>query len=86
MEKDNRYYRTSSFPLACFLFAKGQQIAGVNPTEEMSKKSFAFVNNSLHLEELIDKYKFGQEDDPDLMVSARVYEHTRKVLLDLLNS
>jgi len=40
MKKDSdRYFRTSSFPLATFLFAKSEQIAGINETEEKGKKS-----------------------------------------------
>ena len=84
MEKTDRYYRTSSLQLSIFLFAKKQQIAGVNATDEPGKKEFAFVKTD-YLEELVDKYRYGISDDPDRTVDVGVYEHARNVLLDRLN-
>lgn len=78
-----RYYRTTALPLAVFLFAKSQQIAGVNPTDEPGKKEFVFVRTD-YLEELVDKYKFGDRDDPDLLVNIHVWEYARNTLLDRL--
>lgn len=80
----NRYYRSSSFPLVVYLFAKGEQIAGVNPTDNPSKKEFAFVS-SPRLEELVDLWKYGDRNDPELLVPAHLYEQSRRELLDRLN-
>ena len=83
MKKD-RYFRSASFPLVTFLFTKGEQIAGVNPTDNPRKKEFAFVITP-RLEELVDLYKFGDRKDPDLLVNVRLYEQARNDLLDRLN-
>lgn len=83
MEKD-RYFRSSSFPLVAFLFAKGEQVAGISPTDNPSKQEFSFVVRP-RLEELVDLYKFGDRNDPELLVSAHLYEQGRRELLDRLN-
>jgi len=41
-KSDSRYFRTTSLPLAVFLYAKDQQIAGINSTNS-PKKEFVFV-------------------------------------------
>ena len=85
IKKDkNRYFRSSSFPLAVFLFTKGEQIAGINPTENPNKKEFAFVKTD-RLDELVEIFKFGENDDPELLVPIRLVEQARRQLLDRLN-
>lgn len=86
MEKlQDRYIRSTSFPLVLFLFAKGAQVAGVNPTDDPDKKEFALVRTDT-LEELIDLYKWGSRDDPRLLVPVHTYEQARRELLDVLKS
>lgn len=85
MEKNSdRYFRSTSFPLVVFLFTKGEQVAGINPTDNPPKKEFAFVTNP-RLEELVSLYKFGDRNDPELLVSAQLYEQARRQLMDRLN-
>lgn len=85
MKKDSdRYFRSASFPLVVFLFTKGEQVAGINPTDNPSKKEFAFVA-SPRLEGLVHLYKFGDRSDPELLVSAQLYEQARRELMDRLN-
>lgn len=81
---NDRYYKTSSFPLVSFLFSKGEQIAGINPTDTLTKKEFVFVQTD-RLADLIWTYKFGENDDQELLVNARTYEQGRRQLLDKLN-
>ena len=81
---EEKYYRTTSLPLAIFLYAKDQQIAGVNYVSDSTKKEFAFVR-SAYLDELAETYKFAKPDDENLLVSVRVYEQARNSLLDRLN-
>ncbi len=81
----DRYYRSSSFPLVAFLFAKGEQVAGINPTDNPSKKEFSFIS-SPRLEELVELFKFGERRDPELLVSVHLYEQARRELLDRLNN
>lgn len=80
----DRYFRSSSFPLAAFLCAKGEQIIDINLVDATGKKEFIFVKTST-LEELIYKYKFGSKDDPNIFVSVHAYEYARRELLDRLN-
>ena len=75
-----RYFRSSSLPLATFLFAKEQKVAGIHPLEG-KKREFVFVKTS-RLEELVDKYKFGERNEEDAMVDARLLERARQELLD----
>lgn len=86
MDKNsNRYFRSSSFPLVVFLFCKNEQVAGINPTDNPTKKEFAFLLTP-RLEELVDLYKFGDRNDPELLVPVHFYEQARRELLDKLNT
>ena len=78
------YFRTSSFQLVTFLYCKGEQIAGIYPTDIPSKKEFSFVISPT-IERLVDIYKFGDRKDPELLVHASLYEQSRRELLDRLN-
>lgn len=80
----DRYFRSCSFPLVAFLYTKEQQIAGINKIDDSGKKEFALIKTP-RLEELVDKYKFGPKDDPDIFVSVHLYEQARRELLDRLN-
>ncbi|MGC9602248.1 MAG: DUF5659 domain-containing protein [Minisyncoccia bacterium] len=80
---EDRYYRITNLPQAIYLFAKGEQIAGINPTDS-GKKEFAFVRTA-ELDDLVDIYKFGRPDNENLLVQVHVYETARNQLLDLLN-
>lgn len=83
-QNEDRYYRTVSLQLAIFLFAKNQQIAGINSVSDSGKKEFAFVASPL-LSELVELYKFGARTDTDLLVPVHLYERARNELLDRLN-
>jgi hypothetical protein len=84
MENSDRYFRTTSLPLAIYLYSKNQQIAGINNTPHSTRKEFAFAL-SPYLEELVDLYKFGERTDPGLTVPVHLYERARDELLDRLN-
>ena len=81
---EERYFRSSSFPLVVFLFCKNEQVAGVNPTDNPAKKEFAFLLTP-RLTELIDLYKFGDRSAPELDINVFLYEQGRRQLLDRLN-
>jgi hypothetical protein len=83
MKRDEKHFRTTSLPMATFLFAKGQSVAGISEAGHY-KKEFAF-ELSLRLEELVGIYKFGSRDDEGLLVQVHLYEHARTELLDRLN-
>ncbi|OHA72701.1 MAG: hypothetical protein A3A27_02435 [Candidatus Wildermuthbacteria bacterium RIFCSPLOWO2_01_FULL_47_18] len=84
MKDRDRYFRTTSLTLATFLYVKDQQIAGIDCVSDSTKKSFAFVLSD-RLAELVDKYKFGERNDADLLVPVHKYEQARNELLDRLN-
>jgi hypothetical protein len=70
MKKDeDRYLRTTSFSMATFLFAKGFQITGINPTGDGDQREFVFVRTDL-LDELADLYRFGPKDDERLAIQV----------------
>lgn len=81
--KPDKYFRSSSFPLVAYLFSKGEQVTGINQTDNPSKKEFAFLLTP-HLEELVDIFKFGAGDNPELFVNVNIYEQGRRQLLDKL--
>lgn len=81
MERNrNGHFRSSSLPLATFLFAKEQEIDEIQTTDGF-RKEFLFVRTPL-LAELVDAYKFGKRDTEDVMVDARLLERARQDLLD----
>ena len=82
--KKEKYFRSASFPLAVFLYAKQQQVASIDPTDDPGRKEFAFLKTD-ELDELVTLYKFGDRGDPDLLVEVHAYEQARRDLLDLLN-
>lgn len=80
-----KYFYTSSLTLAAFLYAKGEKMGEIIPVHgQENKKEFVFLK-TLRLEELTQKYRFGEYDDSDLLVSVHLYERTRNELLDRLN-
>ena len=83
-EDSDRYFRNCSFHLVNFLYAKGEQIVEINQIDNSGKKEFAFLRTP-RLEELVNLYKFGNRNDPELFVSVHVYEQARRELLDRLN-
>ena len=82
--KRDEHFHTSLFPLAALLYAKGEQVAGISPTDEPGRKEFAFVITQ-ELEQLVEKFKYGSRTDPDLLVEVHAYEQARRELLDRLN-
>ena len=80
----DRYVCITALNIAAFLFAKGEQIAGVNPTDIKGQKEFVFIRTD-RLDELAEIYKFGDNNDSELLVSIRLIEQARRQLLDRLN-
>ena len=80
----DKYYRSVNFNLVCFLYAKDQQIVGVNPISK-NQKEFALIP-SPELEEWVDLYKFGDRNDRRLFLEVHKYEWARRELLELLNA
>ncbi len=79
---EKRYFRDSNFQLCNFLYAQGEKLVNVDSLEG-GIKEFVFVKDD-RLEELKEKFLFGDKDDPDLMVQVKVYEEARRQLLSFI--
>lgn len=78
----NKYFKTSSFYLAVFLFAKGLELVNIGRFDP-KKCMFIFVDTPLR-ESLIGVFSFGKEDDPEVMVDARKFITSIKMLKEKL--
>jgi hypothetical protein len=83
MKDKDRYFRTCSLPIATFLYTKEQPVVGVDQSEDPKRKEFVFPRTDF-LDELVYKFKFGDRNDSDLLVSVRLYDQARQELLDRL--
>lgn len=81
--QEQRYFYTASLSLATFLFAKGQQVAGVRDADDSGKKEFVFVRTD-RTDDLADSYRFAAPSSEELLASVRDYENARRLLLDRL--
>ncbi len=68
--KDNRYFRTSSFYAAAFLFTKGLELVNVDRIADLKRAEFVFQDTS-EREFLLHGYDYAKEDAPEVMVDAR---------------
>ena len=78
----NRYTKTTNFNLATYLYARNQQIAGIETINNLQKE-FVFIKTD-ELEELIENYKFPDMRDEENLVNVKKYEQARRELLDLI--
>lgn len=78
------YFRTTQFQLATFLCAVGFSVRGINPIT-YTQSEFLF-DYSEELISLVNKYKFGDENEPLTRVNVIKYEQERSRLLDLVKS
>lgn len=75
-----RYFRTTKFNLATFLYVNNQPVAGINQIGP-GVKEIAFPITDI-LEDLIDIYQFASDEDVRLFVSVKKYEKGRAELLE----
>jgi hypothetical protein len=85
MYKNNndKYYRTSSFYLASFLFAKGIELTNLDKTNPR-KCIFVFVN-SPETESLVEFFNFAKDESSEILVDARKFIMATKLLKDKLH-
>ena len=76
-------FKTSNLQLAIFLSAKDNQVRGIDAGDPM-RKEFRFEMTA-ELESLVEIYRFGKHDEPELLVNVKALEQARTNLLDLLN-
>ena len=83
MENKNRYFRTTNFNLASFLFTKGIELANIDRLDNQKRATFVFVENS-QIEELVHEFDYAQENNEVVMVDARKLIYATKQLKDKL--
>jgi len=83
MKDINRYFRTSSFNLATFLFSKGIELANIDKLTNGKRADFVFIDSFL-LEELVHGFDFSPENDTTVMVDARKLLYSSKTLKEKL--
>jgi hypothetical protein len=83
MKNTNRYFKTSNFNLATFLFAKGFELANIDRLTNQKRASFVFVDKP-EIEELVHEFNFAQENKEVVMVDARKLIYATKTLKEKL--
>jgi len=78
----NKYFKTTNFYLASFLFAKGLELVNIDRTDP-KKCVFVFADTSMR-ESLVEVFNFGRENDPEILVDARTLILAIKTLKDKL--
>ena len=78
-----RYFRTTNFNLATFLFAKGIALANIDRLDNQKRQTFVFIE-SPQTEELIHEFDYAKENDEIVMVDARKLIYATKQLKDKL--
>ncbi len=81
MYQDDRYFRTNSFYLAAFLFAKGQIIVNIDWVTDPKRAQFVF-SDSPGREELVNQFNFSKENTKPVLVDARKFVVAIKQLKD----
>lgn len=81
MEK--RYFKTTNFYLACFLFAKGIELVNIDRITDKKRYTFVFIESE-EIETFTHAFNFSLENDEEVMVDARKIIHSIKTLKDKL--
>jgi len=82
MNKD-KYFRTTNFYFAVFLYAKGFIITGIDKTTSSNRAIFAF-EDSPNIRIASESFKLAKEGDLEVIVDARKFIQAVKELKDKL--
>ena len=83
MKNINKYFYTTNFNLASFLFAKGIELANIDRLDNQKRATFVFVENP-QIEELVHAFDYAKENEEVVMVDARKDIHASKMLKEKL--
>ena len=83
MKDVDKYFRTTNFNLASFLFAKGQELANIDKLENQKRATFVFIENP-QIEELTHEFDYAKENEEIVMVDARKLIYASKQLKEKL--
>lgn len=81
--QDGRYFQTSSFYTACFLYAKDQVLVNIDKVTDPRRAQFVFLD-SPERELLLQEFNYAKEDAPGVLVDARKFVTSIKQLKDKL--
>lgn len=82
--KDDRYFRTSSFYPAVFLFAKGAELVSVDKVTNPRRAVFVFADFP-EREALLDAFNYGKPDSLECMVDTRKFVSAIRLLKEKLH-
>lgn len=82
-DNDYRYFQTSNFYAAAFLFAKNQTLVNIDKLADPKRAQFVFLNTP-ELETLLHNYNFAQEGSPETLIDFRKAVTAIKTLKDKL--
>jgi hypothetical protein len=80
-----KYFSSTNFYFASFLFAKGFELVNVDKITNPKKARFVFAN-SPEIEDLQEIFTLGKSDSPEIMVDAKRFVMAIKSLKDQLYS
>ena len=83
-KNEEKYFYSTSFSLASFLYSKGMQMSEPRKLGNRQKE-FTWIRTS-ELESLVDIYKFGLKEEKELLINVRDYEQARRELLEIINN
>ena len=75
--KKPRYFSTRSRLLVEFLYAKGHPLVGINT---IGSDTTYVLPKTPNLEALVDMYRFGVGDTPELYVQVRDFQQAQREL------
>lgn len=81
-DKNKRYFKTSNFYAAAYLFAKGMELINIDRSEPQ-RSHFVFFDTP-DRESLLQQFSFAKDNSPDVMVDARKLIMSIKMLKDKL--
>lgn len=81
--QDSRYFRTSSFYTACFLFAKEQVLVNIDKVTDPKRAHFVFLD-SPERELLLQEFNYAKENAPGVLIDTRKFITSIKQLKDKL--
>lgn len=81
--KNDRYFKTSSFYVASFLFTKDQTLVNIDKATNPKRSQFVFLDTP-ERETLLQSFNFAKENSSEVMVDARKFVSAIKQLKDKL--
>ena len=81
--QNQRYFRTSNFYAAAFLYANDQTLVNIDKEPGRKRALFVFID-SPEREKLLQVFSFAKDDSPELKVDARKFVTAVKLLKDKL--